>query len=161
MDLGYIYVSRAYGRGFNRYIGPGPGEPRKSPWISEWPHSLIINNFFFIGGGWYFQLKSSILREVSVCPRGPKAVMFRLAKFLLDALYVCQGDNTFAHIPYKRLHDCAQFTCILVLCFPILPFKHTCIIYYVCAQYFLHVYLYDLDLDAFRFWKQCVQFGQR
>ena len=25
------------------------------------------------------------------------------------------GDNTFAHIPDRRLHDCAQFTCMLVL----------------------------------------------
>jgi hypothetical protein len=31
-------------------------------------------------------LKSSISREVSACPLGPKAVLFRLAKFLLDAL---------------------------------------------------------------------------
>jgi hypothetical protein len=23
------------------------------------------------------------------------------------------GDNTFTHIPDRRLHDCAQFTCIL------------------------------------------------
>jgi hypothetical protein len=33
-------------------------------------------------------LKSSILREVSTCHRGPKAVMFRLAKFLMEALMV-------------------------------------------------------------------------
>jgi hypothetical protein len=31
-------------------------------------------------------LKSSILREVSTCPRGPKAVMFCLAKFLVAIL---------------------------------------------------------------------------
>ena len=31
-------------------------------------------------------LKSPILREVSVCPRGPNAVLFRLAKFRLEAL---------------------------------------------------------------------------
>jgi hypothetical protein len=30
-------------------------------------------------------LKSSILREVSVCPRGPKAFLFRLAKLFLEA----------------------------------------------------------------------------
>jgi len=30
--------------------------------------------------------KSSILRKVSACPRGPKAVWFRLTKFLLEAL---------------------------------------------------------------------------
>jgi len=31
-------------------------------------------------------LKSSIFREVSVCLRSPKAVLFHLAKFLLEAL---------------------------------------------------------------------------
>jgi len=35
--------------------------------------------------------KSSILRKVSACPRVPKAVLFRLAKFLLEAL---TGDGT-------------------------------------------------------------------
>ena len=30
--------------------------------------------------------KLSILREVSTCPRGPKAILFRLAQFLLEAL---------------------------------------------------------------------------
>ena len=33
-------------------------------------------------------LKSSILREVSACFRRPKTVLFRLAKFLLEALYI-------------------------------------------------------------------------
>jgi hypothetical protein len=36
----------------------------------------------------YFQLKSSILRKVLVCPRDPKAVLFHLAKFLLEALII-------------------------------------------------------------------------
>ena len=63
------------------------------------------------------------------------------------------GDNTLAHIPDRRLHDCAQFTCILVLRLRTLPFQYTCKTYYVCAhlklytsseQYFLHLYLYDL-----------------
>jgi hypothetical protein len=36
-----------------------------------------------------FDLKSSILREVSACPRGTKTVLFRLAKFLLEALFAC------------------------------------------------------------------------
>ena len=33
-------------------------------------------------------LKSSILREVSACPRGLKTVLFRLITFLLEALEV-------------------------------------------------------------------------
>jgi hypothetical protein len=33
-------------------------------------------------------LKSSILREVSACPRGPKAVLFRLAQFLFEAMVI-------------------------------------------------------------------------
>jgi hypothetical protein len=37
--------------GFNRYIGPGPEEPRKDPWISEGPHSLAIDVLF-----WFFSL---------------------------------------------------------------------------------------------------------
>lgn len=45
------------------------------------------------------------------------------------------GDNTFVHILDKRLHDCTQFTCILVLCLCILPFQYTCLIYYVCAHF--------------------------
>jgi hypothetical protein len=40
-----------------------------------------------------FQLKSTIFREVSVCPRGPKAVLFRLAKFLLEALVQSVGKS--------------------------------------------------------------------
>ena len=35
-------------------------------------------------------LKSSILREVAAFLRGPKAVLFRLAKFLLEALDMIQ-----------------------------------------------------------------------
>jgi hypothetical protein len=66
---------------------------------------------------------------------------------------IYDGDNTLAHIPDRRLHDCAQFTCILVLRLRALLFKYTCIINYVCAhlkfyisseQYFLHLYRYDL-----------------
>ena len=78
--------------GFSRYIGPGPGKPRRGPWISEGHHSrshwriiLMFSCFCFY---LYFQLKSSILRKDSFCPRGPKAVMFRLAKFLLETLPV-------------------------------------------------------------------------
>ena len=62
------------------------------------------------------------------------------------------GDNTFAHIPDERLHDCAQFTCNLVLRLRTLPFQYICIIYYICAylkfyasseNYCRHLYLYD------------------
>jgi hypothetical protein len=72
-----------------------------------------------------------------------------------------KGDNTLVHIPDRRLYDRTQFTCILVLRLRSLPFQYTCIIYYFCThlkfytsseQYFLHLYPYDLDLDAFRFW---------
>ena len=37
-------------------------------------------------------LKSKILREVVVCPRGPKAVLFRLAKFLSENLTAATLD---------------------------------------------------------------------
>lgn len=41
----------------------------------------------------YFQLKSSILREVSAYPRGSKTVLFCFAKFLLEALVMWQGGD--------------------------------------------------------------------
>ena len=44
---------------------------------------ILFSFFHFLE---YFQLKSSILREVSVCPWGPTADLFRIAKFLLEAL---------------------------------------------------------------------------
>jgi len=74
---------------FSRYIGLRPWEQRRGLWISEGPHSLSHRRFFFL----YFQLKSSILRVVSACPRGPKAVLFCLAKYLLEALRLLMHYN--------------------------------------------------------------------
>jgi hypothetical protein len=63
------------------------------------------------------------------------------------------GWHKFVHIPDRRLHDCAQFTCILVLRLHTLPFQYTCIIHYICTnlkfytsskQHFLHLHMYDL-----------------
>jgi hypothetical protein len=108
-----MYAGPMRGR-FSRYIGPGPGELRKGPWISEGPLSLSHRHFIFIFSYfvWYFQLflvcldmltghsvaqeikhlwkftSGFIWPQISVCPRGPKAVLFRIAKFLLKALYV-------------------------------------------------------------------------
>jgi hypothetical protein len=39
-------------------------------------------------------LQSSTLREVSACPRSPKVVLFRQAKFLLETL---SDDNHISH----------------------------------------------------------------
>jgi hypothetical protein len=50
----------------SRYIGTGPGEPRKGTGI---PLTFLIFALLFI---LYFQLKSTILREVSACPQAPK-----------------------------------------------------------------------------------------
>ena len=44
---------------------------------------ILFLYFHFLGS---FELKSSILREVSVCPWSPKAVLLSIAKFLLEAL---------------------------------------------------------------------------
>jgi hypothetical protein len=52
------------------------------------------------------------------------------------------GDNTFAHIPDRRLHDCAQFTCILVLRLRTLPFQYTM---------YLHNLLHLLTLNILYF----------
>ena len=37
-----------YERGFSRYIGPGPGVPRRGLWISVGPHSLSHRRFILI-----------------------------------------------------------------------------------------------------------------
>ena len=68
------------------------GRKAKTGHVNLWraPIALAVDVFFlfvylFFWG--YFQLQSSIFREVSAFPRGPKAVLFRLAKFLLEALF--------------------------------------------------------------------------
>jgi hypothetical protein len=55
-------------RGFSQYIGPGPREPRRGFWISEWPHSLSHRRFIliFFNLFWYFQLFLVYL-EKSLC----------------------------------------------------------------------------------------------
>ena len=66
--------------GFIRYIGPWPGEPIMDTWISEGPHSLSHKRFIFIFpffGGVFLTQTLNI---------GSKAVLFRLGKFLLEAL---------------------------------------------------------------------------
>ena len=55
-----VFQYRAYERGVRSvYIGPGPWEPWRGPWISEGPHRLNHRRFFLvffpIFGG-YFQL---------------------------------------------------------------------------------------------------------
>ena len=86
--------------------------------------------------------------ESGVKTHNPNQSINMILSILLNKLF---GDNSFAHIPDRRLHDCTQFTCILVLRLHTLPFQYTCIIYYFCThlkfytsseQYFLHLYLY-------------------
>ena len=80
-------------------LGPesqeGTHESRKSPIALAIDVLFWIFLFFFFlspfGGGGYFQLNSSILREVLACPRGPKAVLFRLSKF--QKILPDQGSN--------------------------------------------------------------------
>ena len=52
------------------------------------------------------------------------------------------GENTLAHILDRRLHDCAQFTCILVLRLCTLPFQYTM---------YLHNLLHLLTLNILYF----------
>jgi hypothetical protein len=52
-----------------------------------WTFHCTGNKTFVKVNQWFLlYLESSILREVSACPQGPKAVLFRLAKFLFEAL---------------------------------------------------------------------------
>ena len=69
----------------SRYIGTGPGEPRKGTWISEGPHwhfILIFSLLFFF----VFSTRIHNFERSFSLSSGPKAVLFRLAKFLLEAL---------------------------------------------------------------------------
>ena len=92
-------------RGFNRYIGPGPWELWRGPWISEGPHRLnVLFCFFFIFCGYfqlflvYFYLLSGhyVAQEINhlwqftkgfIGPHILKVILFRRAKFLLEALF--------------------------------------------------------------------------
>jgi hypothetical protein len=49
-------------------------------------------------------LKSSILREVAACPRGPKAVLFRLAKFFLENLVLNAKKKRRENIGYIYIY---------------------------------------------------------
>jgi hypothetical protein len=110
-------INRAYERGVSWYIGSGPPESQEGACESLKGHiALTIDVLFWflicIGIFNYFltylekiilknshldfdeilpvDLKSSILREVSVCPCGHKAVLFRLATFLLETQTIKQ-----------------------------------------------------------------------
>jgi len=73
--------------GFRRYIGPGPGESRRGPESQTGLIALAMDILF-----WFFHFlvvfSTQILsfeRSLSLFP-GLKVVLFRIAKFLLDAL---------------------------------------------------------------------------
>ena len=111
-------LCRAYEREVQPVHGPEPGEPWRGLWNSEGPNILNHRCFIliFLHLFWYCQLflvyfekslfkihldfrwkltsgfidmKSTILREISACSRGPKTVLFRLVIFLLEALMLC------------------------------------------------------------------------
>jgi hypothetical protein len=54
--------------------------------------------------GVLLDLKSSILREVAACPRGPKAVLFRLAKFFLENLVLNAKKKRRENIGYIYIY---------------------------------------------------------
>jgi len=65
--------------------------------------------FHFLG---YFQLKFTILREISACTRVPKAVLFRLAKFLLKALHARHEITLICVFPlteHYKWHDLLNY----------------------------------------------------
>ena len=73
--LSHLIVG-AYERGYSRYISRGPGEPRRVCESLMDPIAYAIDILF-----WYFHLLVYIQHSW-----GPKAVLSRLAKFLLEAL---------------------------------------------------------------------------
>jgi hypothetical protein len=77
---------------------------------SSYGNTIIIN--LLMGGFESLSVvlldnKPSILREVSTCPRGPKAVLFHLAQFLFEALV--------KHITYSYISKCYTCECLSVL----------------------------------------------
>ena len=92
--------------------------------------------------------------ESGVKTHNPNQSINTILSILFNKLF---GDNLFAHIPDRRLHDCTiahlYFSVMFAhTTFPIYTL-YTCIIYYFCTQlkfytsseqYFLHLYLYDL-----------------
>jgi len=80
------------GGGFSWYIGTGPGEPRKGTWISEGPHwhfIFIFSLFFFV-----FSTQIHNFERSFNLSSDPKAVLFHLAKFLLEALVQSVVDKS-------------------------------------------------------------------
>ena len=96
-------------------FSPGPGEPRRGTWIStifSLFRKIIMQNLLcLLNSGCssssvvLLDLKSSILKEISSCPLGPKAALFRLAKFLLEALYSLFGDSENRGNNYLKIRD--------------------------------------------------------
>jgi len=76
------------GVGFRRYIGPRPGERGRWPWISDGPISISHWHFILIFYSFLGVFSIQILNfERSLCLSwSPKAVLLRIAKFILEAL---------------------------------------------------------------------------
>ena len=77
--------------GFSRYIGTGPGEPRKGTLTFYLDFFIII---FFI-----FSTQIHNFEKSFSLSSGPKAVLFRLAKFLLEALVQSIDKSLFCNGP--------------------------------------------------------------
>lgn len=56
--------------------------------------------FFYLF--WYFQLKFSILRKASFCPRDPKAVLFRPAKYFFDVQTIKMTTQYVLDTPLRK-----------------------------------------------------------
>ena len=84
--LSHLIVG-AYERGYSRYISRGPGEPRRVCESLMDPIAYAIDVLF-----WYFHFLVYIQHSW-----GPNAVLFRLAKFLLEALLIvlCRSVQLF------------------------------------------------------------------
>ena len=92
---------------FSRNIGPGTGEPRRAHESLNGP--IVVANdvlfwffyiFFYLF--WYFQLKFSILRKASFCPRDPKAVLFRPAKYFFDVQTIKMTTQYVLDTPLRK-----------------------------------------------------------
>ena len=113
-------------------------------------HLFIIWHIFTI-----FQVKSLQLlfeSSVSACPRGSKTALFRLAKFLLEALGPCSSSFTFlccsCCFVCLRSVSCAQVCLCVWIALSWLSLRFSLACMYFHSFFFLCKLSYDLVLSA-------------
>ena len=104
-------LPRAYEKGFSRYICPGPGEPRRGPWISKGAHSrsqwrfiLMFSYLFFLI---FFNSNPQFWEKFQSVPGAPKQSCSALQNFLggpaITTYALCAIIRNHADFQYSKL----------------------------------------------------------